>query len=126
MRTYKRGPWRMLRFSLTLKARPSRRLSLPKAALSVSSLPNAVSRRQVLLAAPAVVSAVACAGCGYSLAGRGSFLPSYIRIIGIPLFQNRTPFVTVEQLFTERVRVEFQSRGHYSVQPTEEGADGVV
>jgi hypothetical protein len=80
----------------------------------------------VLLAAPAALSALACAGCGYSLAGRGSFLPSYIRTIGIPVFQNRTPFVTVEQLLTERVRVEFQSRGHYSVQPTEDGADGIV
>ena len=76
--------------------------------------------------APALASGVALAGCGYSLAGRGSFLPDYIRTIGIPLFLNRTPFVTVEQLFTEKVRVEFQSRGHYSVQPTEAGADGIV
>ena len=66
------------------------------------------------------------AACGYSLAGRGSFLPDYIRTIGIPLFLNRTPFLTVEQLFTEKVRVEFQSRGRYAVQPTEAGADGVV
>jgi hypothetical protein len=64
--------------------------------------------------------------CGYSLAGRGSFLPDYIRTIGIPLFENRTPFPTIEQLFTEKVRVEFQSRGRYAVQPTDVGADGVV
>ena len=64
--------------------------------------------------------------CGYSLAGRGSFLPDYIRTIGIPLFVNRTPFLTAEQLFTEKVRVEFQSRGRYVVQPTEVGVDGVV
>jgi hypothetical protein len=63
--------------------------------------------------------------CGYSLAGRGSFLPEYIRTIGIPPFQNRTPF-TVEQLFTEKVRIEFQSRGRYAVEPTEVGVDGVV
>jgi hypothetical protein len=80
----------------------------------------------VLIAGPAALSAIAFAGCGYSLAGRGSFLPSYIRTIGIPLFQNRTAYVTVEQLFTEKVRVEFQSRGQYSVQPAEAGADGVV
>jgi hypothetical protein len=53
-------------------------------------------------------------------------LPDYIRTIGIPLFLNRTPFLTAEQLFTEKVRVEFQSRGRYSVQPTDTGADGVV
>ena len=64
--------------------------------------------------------------CGYSLAGRGSFLPDYIRTIGIPVFVNRTPFITVEQLFTEKVRVEFQSRGPYAVQPSAPGADGVV
>ena len=29
-------------------------------------------------------------GCGYSLAGRGSFLPAYIRNIGVPPFTNNT------------------------------------
>ena len=62
-----------------------------------------------------LAAAGAGASCGYSLAGRGSFLPDYIRVIAIPLFTNRTPYVTVEQLFTEKVRVEFQSRGRYSV-----------
>jgi hypothetical protein len=80
----------------------------------------------VLLAAPAALSALACAGCGYSLAGRGSFLPSYIRTIGIPLFTNVTPYSTVEQIFTEKVRVEFQSRGGYTIKPTEEAVDAVV
>ena len=27
---------------------------------------------------------VSSSGCGYALAGRGSFLPDYIRTIGIP------------------------------------------
>ena len=84
---------------------------MPKA---VSSALSSLSRRQFLIA----VGAMSAAGCGYSLAGRGSFLPDYIRTIAIPLFENRTPFVTVEQLFTEKVRVEFQSRGRYAVQPT--------
>lgn len=66
------------------------------------------------------------AACGYSLAGRGSFLPGYIRIIGIPMFGNRTPYPTIDQIFTEKVRVEFQGRGRYSVNPSDEGADGVV
>jgi hypothetical protein len=29
-------------------------------------------------------------GCGYSLAGRGSFLPAYIKRIGVPQFTNNT------------------------------------
>jgi hypothetical protein len=91
----------------------------------VSSSPR-LSRRRWLQASPMVLAAVGSAACGYSLAGRGSFLPSYIRTIGIPLFLNRTPFLTVEQMFTEKVRVEFQSRGRYSIQPTDSGADGVV
>jgi hypothetical protein len=84
------------------------------------------SRRRFLQAAPAAVAAVGGVACGYSLAGRGSFLPSYIRTVGIPLFLNRTPYLTVEQMFTEKVRVEFQSRGRYAIQPTDSGADGVV
>ena len=92
---------------------------MPKVDWSASLLR---SRRQVLLA----LAAASASACGYSLAGRGSFLPDYIRTIGIPLFENRTPFVTVEQMFTEKVRVEFQSRGRYAVQPTEPGADAIV
>ena len=87
-----------------------------------SSASSSRSRRQVL----AALAGVGASACGYSLAGRGSFLPDYIRTIGIPLFENRTPFPTIEQLFTEKVRVEFQSRGRYAVQPTDVGVDGVV
>lgn len=85
-----------------------------------------MTRRDCLRAAALAGAAIGAAGCGYSLAGRGSFLPSYIRAIAIPVFLNRTPYLTVEQMFTEKVRVEFQSRGQYAVQPTEPGADGIV
>lgn len=66
------------------------------------------------------------ASCGYALAGRGSFLPAYIRNVGIPMFGNKTPYFTVEQAFTEKVRVEFQSRGPYTIVPNDTGVDGVV
>ena len=81
-----------------------------------------LNRREVLVLLPAV----GAVGCGYTLAGRGSFLPSYIRTIGIPAFGNTTPYQTVEQVFTEKVRIEFQSRGQYSVVPADTGVDGVV
>ena len=42
------------------------------------------------------------------------------------MFGNRTPYSPLEQLFTEKVRVEFQSRGRYPVLPTDAGVDGVV
>lgn len=83
------------------------------------------TRRDVLKAMP-VAAAAGLAGCGYALAGRGSFLPAYIRTLGIPIFVNTTPYVTVEQIFTQKVRAEFQSRGTYTVVPADTGVDGVV
>ncbi len=85
-----------------------------------------LTRRQFVQLASVTAGAIGALACGYSLAGRGSFLPAYIRTIGVPTFLNRTPYLTVEQLFTEKVRIEFQSRGRYNVQPTDAGADGVV
>lgn len=85
-----------------------------------------ITRRDVLNTIPALAGSVLASSCGYSLAGRGSFLPDYIRRVAIPLFANRTPFLTAELMFTEKVRVEFQSRGRYSVQPAEPGADAIV
>jgi hypothetical protein len=86
---------------------------------------NQLTRRLFLGTMPALLAG-AGAGCGYALAGRGSFLPSYIRVIGIPMFNNRTPYPSIDQIFTEKVRIEFQGRGRYSVNPSEQGADGVV
>lgn len=74
----------------------------------------------------AVLAAAGASSCGYALAGRGSFLPDYIETLGIPMFGNATPFQTVEQVFTQKVRLEFQSSRRYTVVPTDEGADGIV
>ena len=65
-------------------------------------------------------------GCGYALAGRGSFLPDYIRTVGIPQLVNNTPFFQVEQILTEKIRTEFIGRGRYTVVPEAEGTDAVV
>lgn len=65
-------------------------------------------------------------GCGYALAGRGSFLPAYIRTIGVPLFTNNTPVFDVERRITERVRSELIGRGRYTVQPDRTGVDAVL
>jgi hypothetical protein len=77
-----------------------------------------------LLAAVAVVMCLP--GCGYSLAGRGSFLPSYIQTVGIPQLLNRTPFYDVEQILTEKVRAEFIGRGKYRITPEAAGTDAVL
>ena len=65
-------------------------------------------------------------GCGYSLAGRGSFLPSYIRTIGIPTFTNHTIVFDLERKISERVRTEFIGRGRYNVVDATTGVDAVL
>lgn len=73
-----------------------------------------------------VVLAASLAGCGYSLAGRGSFLPAHIQVVGIPLLINRTPFYDVEQILTDKIRGEFIGRGKYRIVPDTAGADAVL
>jgi hypothetical protein len=65
-------------------------------------------------------------GCGYSLAGRGSFLPIYIKTIGIPAFVNRTVVFNLETLLTQKVRSEFIGRGKYQVLPEATGVDALL
>lgn len=69
---------------------------------------------------------VATSGCGYALAGRGSFLPTDIRVVAIPPLVNRTTFFEVEQILTEKIRNEFIGRGKYRVVPDATGADAVL
>ena len=83
-------------------------------------------RRFVIVAAAAIAvagSSVLAAGCGYTLAGRGSFLPDYIETVAIPTFENRTAVFDVEQLLTQEVRTAFIGRGSYRVQTGTSGAD---
>jgi hypothetical protein len=79
--------------------------------------------------APGILAIVAVCltmpGCGYALAGRGSFLPDWIRTVGIPQFENRTTY-QIEQPLTEKVRAEFIGRGRYTIRPESAGADAVL
>lgn len=65
-------------------------------------------------------------GCGYSLAGRGSFLPAYIKRIGVPQFTNNTAVFELDRQITERVRSEFIGRGKWNIVPESTGVDGLV
>jgi hypothetical protein len=85
-----------------------------------------ISRRRFLAIVPMAAAGAGAASCGYALSGRGSFLPAYIQTLGIPMFGNTTPYQTVEQLFTQKVRLEFQSSRRYTVVPSDEGVDGIV
>ena len=74
----------------------------------------------------ALLALMPLSGCGYSLAGRGSFLPAYIRNIGVPPFTNNTTVFDVDRRVTEQVRRELTGRGKYKVFPTEAGNDAVL
>ena len=78
------------------------------------------------LAVVVLLGAMTASGCGYSLAGRGSFLPAYIRNIGVPPFTNSTPVFDVDRRVTEKVRTELSGRGKYKVFPTAAGNDAVL
>ena len=73
-----------------------------------------------------VLALLVHAGCGYSLAGRGSFLPPYIKRIGIPIFTNNTPVFDLDRQLTERVRSEFIGRGKYVITTETTGVDALL
>src|SRR3954463_7374043 len=94
---------------------------------------NRFSRARVLdvlrggsIVGPLLVRPFTSAGCGYALAGRGSFLPTDIRVVAIPPLVNRTTFFDVEQILTEKVRNEFIGRGKYKIVTDPAGADAVL
>ena len=70
--------------------------------------------------------ALAWSGCGYALAGRGSFLPASIRRVGIPKLENRSQFFQVEDILTDKIRSEFIGRGKYAVTSEETGVDALL
>ena len=82
---------------------------------------------------PGLVLCVLCllcgsltSGCGYALAGRGSFLPASIKTIGIPAFANRTTVFNLETTLTAKVRSEFAGRGKYDILPDATNVDALL
>jgi hypothetical protein len=82
-------------------------------------------RRRPFLLGLVVGAALALPSCGYSLAGRGNFLPAYIKIIAIPGFVNHSSVANMDQVLTEATIAEFINRGRH-VQPDPTGADAVL
>jgi lipopolysaccharide assembly LptE-like protein len=83
-------------------------------------------RGGALLLVLCAFAALTGSGCGYSLAGRGSFLPDYIKTIGIPTFENRTTLFNLETQVTQKVRSEFIGRGRYQIVPEGTNVDAVL
>jgi Lipopolysaccharide-assembly len=83
-------------------------------------------RHLLVLGVLGALSVLGGPACGYSLAGRGSFLPSYIHTIGVPTFTNRTPVFNLETMLTQKVRSEFIGRGKYQILPDNTGVDALL
>jgi outer membrane lipopolysaccharide assembly protein LptE/RlpB len=64
--------------------------------------------------------------CGYSLRGTGSFLPSHIKKIQIPLFKNLTTRYELDKKLTQGVIDEFVSRGKVEITSDVNAADAVL
>lgn len=73
-----------------------------------------------------LLAALASAGCGYALVGRGSSLPESIKVVQFTTLENRTPQVEVEQRFSAAINRELVSRGRFKVQASSDGANAVI
>ena len=80
----------------------------------------------MFLCALGVLCGVLSSSCGYALAGRGSFLPAYIKTIGVPTFANRTVVFNLETTLTQKVRSEFIGRGKFQILPEANGVDALL
>lgn len=82
-----------------------------------------MSRAPALAAAAALLLA---SGCGYKLAGTGSFLPKSIRTIAVAPFENRSARPEIEVRTTEAVARELSRRGGYKVVTDKAQADAYL
>ena len=73
-----------------------------------------------------IVIAVSCFGCGYKLAGTGTFLPTNIKSIAVAPFENRTTRPEVEVRVTEAVARELARHGSIKVVTDKAVADAYL
>ncbi len=75
------------------------------------------------LLALAVVAALALAGCGYTLVGRGSTLPPEVKSVYLKPLVNQTNRVQVDQILTRALNSELVTRKSFEVVAERAGAD---
>lgn len=81
-----------------------------------------MSRFRALL----VIAVMCLPACGYSLAGRGNFLPEYIKVIGVPLFVNHSTMAELDRVLTNAVVAELQSHPRFRIVPDATGVDALM
>jgi TolB-like protein len=76
--------------------------------------------------ASAVLAIALSAGCGYKLAGTGTFLPKNIKTIAVAPFENRSARPEIEVRTTEAVSRELSRRGGFKVVSDRATADALL
>ncbi len=74
----------------------------------------------------AAVALLAACGCGYHTAGHGSQLPQAVKVIAVPAFKSETQTYRIENLLTEAVVREFNTRTRYRVVSDPKDADAIL
>lgn len=64
--------------------------------------------------------------CGYHVGGTASRLPPGLKVIAVPVLENRTSRYRIEQRMTEAVVHEFLARTKYRIVSREDSADAVL
>jgi hypothetical protein len=72
------------------------------------------------------VAALALAGCGYRVTGRGGTIPKNIQTVAIPAFQNATTRYRLPELLAGELTREFNTRTRYRVVENRNTADAVL
>lgn len=90
------------------------------------SRPSPASRGKLLAFGGLSVLVCASLACGYKLAGKADALPPTVNIIAIPAFENRTPWMRVEQKLTAAVMEEFVARSRYRIVGRADAGDAVL
>lgn len=86
-----------------------------------------MTRLKQSLALVALVASVAAApGCGYKLAGTGTFLPKTIKTIAVAPFENRTGRPEIEVRVTEAVARELSRHGGLKIVTDKTAADAYL
>lgn len=82
--------------------------------------------RRVFVLAVGLAALAGTSGCGYRLAGTGTFLPKSIKTIAVAPFENRTGRPEIELRTTEAVSRELSRHGGYKIVTDASKADAYL
>ncbi len=73
------------------------------------------------------IVAIAClTGCGYHVAGTATHVPGSVRTLAVPVFVTRAQQYRTENVFTEAVIRELNTRTRYKIINSTEGSDATL